>query len=143
MSKIIGYVPGVFDLFHIGHLNILKRAKENCDFLMVGVTSDERSSKRKGKTPVIPLNERMEILSAIVYCDKVVPLEYGDKYYDWENKRFSRIFVGDDWRGSEKWNAMEQYFADKNVDVFYFPYTQTTSSTLIRSALENVKPSAS
>jgi|SRR5690554_2879708 len=134
-KKIIGYLPGTFDLFHIGHLNIIKRAKQHCDFLMVGVNTDETCVKMKNKTPVIPLEERCQIVEAIKYVDKVVEQNTRDRYDIWLLHKFDRIFVGSDWKGTEKWNILEEKFHKVGVQVVYFDYTQTTSSTLIRTKL--------
>lgn len=135
---IIGYTTGVFDLFHIGHLNILKRAKSQCDYLIVGVTTDELSLSRKGKTPVIPLIERMEIVRNISFVDEVVRQEHMGKFEAWEKHKFDRMFVGSDWKGTDKWNQMEEDFAKVGVEIVYFPYTDSTSSTLVRSVLNDI-----
>jgi glycerol-3-phosphate cytidylyltransferase len=132
---IIGYTTGVFDLFHIGHLNILKRAKEQCDFLIVGVSTDELVQQYKNKTPVICYEERVEIVKAIRYVDKVVPQTSRDKFAAWEEHQFNRMFVGDDWKGSPLFNEMEQRFAPLGVEIVYFPYTQGTSSTFLKQTL--------
>jgi glycerol-3-phosphate cytidylyltransferase len=138
-NKIIGYTTGVFDLFHIGHLNILKRAKEQCDYLIVGVSTDELVKEYKNKVPIIPYNERKSIVEAIRYVDKVVPQETRDKLAAWEKYRFDKMFVGDDWKGSELFNNLEVKFKTRNVDIIYFPYTKGTSSTYLRSVLDSLK----
>lgn len=135
--SIIGYTTGVFDLFHIGHLNILKRAKENCDYLIVGVTVDELVSY-KGKKAFIPFEERAAIVEAIKYVDKVVPQTSMDKMEAWKNLKFNRMFVGDDWKGTDVWNHWEEEFAKVGVDIVYFPYTKQTSSTELREALKQL-----
>ena len=135
-KKIIGYTTGVFDLFHIGHLNILKNAKSKCDILIVGVTTDELVEKRKNKRRVIPFEERCEIIKSIKFVDKVVSQENMDKFEAWEKHKFDIMFVGSDWKGTETWNILEQEFAKRNVKVIFFPYTQTTSSTLIKQLIE-------
>ncbi len=131
----IGYTTGVYDLFHIGHLNLLRRAKEQCEYLIVGVTVDELVSY-KGKQAVIPFEERMAIVEAIRYVDRVVPQTSMDKLAAWEQYHFDAIFVGDDWKGKPNWIRYEQQLAEKGVDVVFFPYTQHTSSTRLRRALE-------
>jgi glycerol-3-phosphate cytidylyltransferase len=136
--KIIGYTTGVFDLFHIGHLNILKLAKEHCDFLIVGVTADELVLQRKKKKAVIPFQERFEIISSIKYADQVVVEDDLDKWAAWERYRFDVIFKGDDWKGTPLWNEYEKKFAEAGVRVVYFPYTQNTSSSLIREFLVRI-----
>lgn len=145
MSKknIIGYTTGVFDLFHIGHLNILKKAKEDCDYLIVGVTTDELVKKRKNKTPIIPFTERLQIIGSIKFVDEVIPQDHMDKFKIWEKYKFNKMFVGDDWKGSDKWNEYEKQFNAVNVEIVYFPYTKTTSSTLLRSVLEKFNNSSS
>lgn len=136
--KKIGYTTGVFDLFHIGHLNVLKRAKLECDFLIVGVTSDELSMSAKNKKPIIPFQERMEIVEAIKFVDEVVPQVNYDKKEAWNNLKFDMMFVGDDWRGTEKWNQIEKDFKEFGVEIMYFPYTSHTSSTILREALSKI-----
>ena len=133
---VIGYVTGVFDLFHVGHLNILRNSKLECDYLIVGVTSDELCLSEKKKKPVISFTERMEIVSAIRYVDQVVPQTDYDKMKAWKDLRFNRMFVGDDWKGTERWNRLEQEFKEVGVEIIYFPYTNGTSSTKIRKVIE-------
>jgi len=137
--KKIGYTSGVFDLFHIGHLNILQRAKSSCDHLIVGVTTDELCENQKKKRPIIPFQERIEIVSHIDCVDEVVPQINMDKVEAWNNLRFHKMFVGDDWKGSEKWTQIEKDFCIIGVEVIYFPYTSHTSSTKLREALEKLK----
>ena len=136
MKRIIGYTTGVFDLFHIGHLNILKRAKTQCDELIVGVTTDELCMKLKNKVPVISFDVRCSIVESIRVVDRVVPQDRIDELADHELYGFNRIFKGSDWEGSPKWNALEKEFALRGVEVIYFEYTASTSSTLVRSILE-------
>lgn len=134
---IVGYTTGVFDLFHIGHLNIIRRAKEKCDKLIVGVTTDELLQVYKNKSPIIPFEERMSIVKSIKYVDEVVPQEDMDKMSHWEKLKFNVVFVGDDWQNTDKWNKIESDFNDVGVAVVYFPYTKGTSSTLINDILIN------
>lgn len=136
----IGYTTGVYDLFHIGHLNILRNAKLECDHLIVGVTTDELALKEKGQSPVIPFTERMAIVESIKYVDSVVPQVNYNKVEAWENLKFNIMFVGDDWRGTDKWNNLEIKFSNLGVKISYFPYTKQTSSTRIREILEIVYP---
>ena len=133
---IIGYVTGVFDLFHVGHLNILRNSKLECDYLIVGVTTDELCLSEKKKQPVISFTERMEIVSAIKYVDMVVPQTDYDKMKAWKDLRFNRMFVGDDWKGSDRWNMLEKDFQEVGVEIVYFPYTNGTSSTKIRKIID-------
>ena len=128
----IGYTTGVYDMFHIGHLNILKKAKEQCDYLIVGVSTDELCFKSKGKQPVIPYNERLEIVSSIKYVDEVVPQENKDKYAAWEKYKFDVMFVGDDWKGKDIFVQAEEKLKKVGVDIVYFPYTAHISSTMLR-----------
>ena len=134
---IIGYTTGVFDLFHIGHLNIIRRAREKCDKLIVGVTTDELLKVYKNKSPIIPFEERISIVKSIRYVDEVVPQENMDKLSHWDNLKFNVVFVGDDWQNTDKWNKIESDFNKIGVKVVYFPYTEGTSSTLINEILVN------
>lgn len=134
----IGYTTGVYDLFHIGHLNLLRNAKNLCDRLVVGVTTDELVSY-KNKRSVIPFTERMEIVRACRYVDAVVPQEDLDKFDAWKKLRFDVLFVGDDWYGSDRWEEAEARFREVDVRVVYFPYTKGTSSTLINETLANLR----
>ncbi len=137
MKKIIGYTTGVFDMFHIGHLNILKRAKQHCDILIVGVTTDELCLSYKNKLPIIPYEERKAIIEAIQYVDKVVPQLNRDKFSAWEEHRFDIMFVGDDWKGSELFEAVERKLNAVGCRVEYLPYTQGTNSTILREKVLN------
>ena len=136
MSKKIGYAAGAFDLFHIGHLNILRHAKSQCDFLIAGVVSDELCIERKGVKPVIPLVERLEIVRSLECVDQAVAEAHPDKLQMWKELGFNVFFKGDDWRGTPQGTALEQMFAEVGVEVVYFPYTAHTSSTSLRRALE-------
>ncbi|MBL52198.1 MAG: glycerol-3-phosphate cytidylyltransferase [Candidatus Marinimicrobia bacterium] len=132
----LGYTTGVFDLFHIGHLKLLKRAKNKCEKLIVGVTIDELVSY-KHKEPVISFADRAEIVKSIEYVDNVVPQVSMDKMAAWEKLGFDVMFVGDDWKGTAKWKIIEKDFKIIGVDIVYFPYTEGTSSTLINNILIN------
>ena len=134
----IGYTTGVFDLFHIGHLNLLRKAKEQCDYLIVGVSTAELVSY-KHKQAVIPFKERKQIVGAIKYVDEVVAQENMDKMAAWERLHFNVMFVGDDWKGTPKWNEYERQFKEVGVEIVYFPYTKGTSSTLINQTLEKLR----
>ncbi|GHT53193.1 hypothetical protein AGMMS49982_15580 [Bacteroidia bacterium] len=129
----IGYLSGTFDLFHIGHLNLLKRAKEYCDYLVVGVHKD---ALRKGKETFIPLEERMDIVRSSRYVDEVI-LSYPEDMDAYAEIKYDYLFVGSDYKGTERFNRYEAYFKDKNVEIVYFPYTQGTSSTQLRNAIES------
>lgn len=132
----LGYTTGVFDLFHIGHLNLLRNARALCDRLVVGVTTDELLLAEKHKHAVIPHHERMEIVRANRYVDVVVAQDTMDKMAVWERLRFDVMFVGDDWFATPRWRELEAAFDGVGVKVVYFPYTQGTSSTLINAVLE-------
>lgn len=136
--KKIGYTTGVFDLFHIGHLNILKRARLECDYLIVGITSDELSLSAKNQKPVIPFQERMEIVESIKFVDEVVPQTNYDKMEAWNNLKFDMMFVGDDWKGTDQWNIIEKDFSEYGVEIIYFPYTSHTSSTILRNIFDKI-----
>ncbi|GHV39985.1 cytidyltransferase [Clostridia bacterium] len=127
----IGYTTGVFDLFHIGHLNILCRAKEQCSYLIVGVSTDELVMEYKQKIPVIPFSERAAIVEAVRYVDKVVPQRTMDKLSAWETLKYNAIFHGDDWKGTSLYDAYAAQFKALGVDVVFLPHTEGTSSTLL------------
>jgi glycerol-3-phosphate cytidylyltransferase len=135
VTRRIGYAAGAFDLFHIGHLNILRHAKSECDYLIAGVVSDEMLELTKGTAPVVPLHERLEIVRSIAYVDEAVAETVPDKLDMWRELRFDVFFKGDDWRGTEKGLRLEREFAAVGVEVVYFPYTMTTSSTQLRRAI--------
>jgi glycerol-3-phosphate cytidylyltransferase len=134
----IGYAPGAFDLFHIGHLNLLRRAKESCDYLIAGVVSDEVLIARKGVTPVIPFGERIEIVRNCRHVDAAYAAMTDDKLEIWRDLRFSVLFKGDDWQGTEKGIQLERQFAEVGVEVAYFSYTHATSSSRLRLTLQNI-----
>ena len=132
----VGYTTGVFDMFHIGHLNILKRAKEQCNYLIVGVSTDALVESYKHKIPIIPFEERFEIVKAIKYVDQVVPQESMDKYAAWDKLHFDAIFHGDDWKGSAMYEEIETKLAAVGVDMVFLPHTAGTSSTLLSEKLK-------
>ena len=135
----IGYTAGVYDMFHIGHLNVIKRAKEYCDYLIVGVSTDEVVKNNKNKTPIIPYNERAAIVEAIRYVDKVIPQERYDiegKIQIVKDNHIDAMFVGSDWQGTEKWNNLEKELKKLGCDVVYLPHTDGISSTLLRTKLD-------
>ncbi len=131
----IGYTQGTFDVFHIGHLNLLKNAKALCDYLIVGVNTDELVELYKKKKSIIPLGERMAILSELRCVDEVIACDTLDKEMIYRKKRFDAIFIGDDWKGNERWAATEEQMKKYGVRVVYLPYTKNTSSTLVREKL--------
>ena len=135
----IGYTTGVFDMFHIGHLNILKKAKEMCDYLIVGVSTDELVEKYKNKTPIIPFDERIKIVEAIRYVDKVVPQENRDKKAAFDKYKFDVIFVGDDWKGNDVFSEVDSYMkSNGGKGVEYIPYTPNVSSTILKETLNKI-----
>jgi glycerol-3-phosphate cytidylyltransferase len=134
-SGVIGYVPGVFDMFHVGHLRILQRAAQRCDVLVAGVVDDSTAFAMKGREPILPLAERIEIVSAIRCVSYAVTDRSADKSQVWELVRFHRIFKGNDWEGTEKGQRLEDRMRYLGVEVVYLPYTETTSSSLLRAAI--------
>lgn len=137
----VGYTTGVFDLFHIGHLTLLKNARGLCDRLIVGVTVDELVAY-KNKTAVIPFAERLEIVRSIEYVDAAIPQYDMDKFAMWQKLHFNVMFVGDDWYNTGEWNQFNQKFAEVGVQIVYFPYTAGTSSTLINETLQSLRSQA-
>jgi glycerol-3-phosphate cytidylyltransferase len=135
---ITGYVPGGFDMFHIGHLNILRAARQRCDQLVVGVATDDALMAMKGRPPVIPLGERMEIVSSLRFVDEVVPDVAQDKRVAWRAHPFDVLFKGTDWEGSPKGDRLETEMAEVGATVVYLPYTPSTSSTMLRDFLTAV-----
>lgn len=133
---IIGYTTGVYDMFHIGHLNVIRRAKEQCDYLIVGVSTDELVQKEKNKTPIIPYEERAEIVSAIRYVDQVVPQFDKNKMGAWEKYHFDKMFVGSDWEGTPQWKEFEKQFEPLNVEIVYLPHTDGISSTQLTNFIK-------
>src|SRR5690625_3796140 len=138
MDMVIGYTTGVFDLFHIGHLIMLKNARALCHKLIVGVTTDDLVSY-KGKRSVIRFEERLEIVRSIKYVDAAIPQRDMDKIGAWEKLKFDIMFVGDDWYNTPKWKELDRQFQALGVKIIYFPYTKGTSSTLINETLEELR----
>lgn len=133
-----GYTTGVYDMFHIGHLNIIRKAKEQCDFLIVGVSTDELVLKEKNKHPIIPFKERFEIIKSIKYVDMVVPQLNKNKLDAWQQFKFNKMFVGSDWENTPQWKTYEEQFKNKNVDIIYLPHTDGISSTILTNVLNNL-----
>ena len=132
-SKVVGYTSGVYDMFHIGHLNLIKQAHANCDFLIVSVTTDDLSLRHKGKKPIIPFENRLEIIRALKFVDLAVPQKTMNKIDAWKQYQFNKIFVGSDWKNTESWNALEKDFSTYSVEICYFEYTKNISSTFLKS----------
>lgn len=136
MEKVIGYTQGTFDMFHIGHLNLIKNAKRHCDYLVVGVNSDDLVESYKNKRPIIPLDERVEIMRAIKYVDEVIVTNTLDKKEIWEKVRFNEIYIGDDWKGNERWEKTGKEMEQLGAKLVFLPYTKYTSSTMLREKLK-------
>lgn len=134
----VGYTTGVFDMFHIGHLNILERAKEQCEHLIVGVSTDELVKSYKHKTPIIPFEERIKIVKAICYVDEVVPQTTMDKIAAWEQYHFDAMFHGSDWKGSNLYDEIEKKLNEVGCDLVFLPHTDGTSSTILSNALQKL-----
>ena len=134
----IGYAPGAYDLFHIGHLNLLCQAKRRCDFLVAGVAADDVLLGHKGMRPVVPLAERLEIVRSLRCVDAALPAMTNDKVAIWKDLRFNVMFKGDDWKGNEKGHQLERIFGALGVEVIYFPYGNITSSSALRRTLKNI-----
>ncbi|ALO67798.1 cytidyltransferase [Arthrobacter alpinus] len=141
MTKRIGYAAGAFDLFHVGHLNLLRQAKAHCDYLIAGVVADDLLIATKGRAPVIPLAERLEIVRNIGLVDEAVEEFLPNKLDTWRQTPFNIFFKGDDWKGTFKGLTLERDFAEVGVKVVYFPYTVHTSSTILRTALHQMNSS--
>ena len=135
-KQIIGYTTGVYDMFHIGHLNILRRAKEKCDYLIVGVSTDECVLSYKHEKPVIPYKQRAAIVEAIKYVDEVVPQETMDKTEFLKNRHFDVMFHGDEWKGTELYNRYEEEFAKYGARIEYLPHTDGISSSMLRDKVK-------
>ena len=133
----IGYTTGVFDMFHVGHLNILRRAKEQCEHLIVGVSTDENVQRYKHKKPVIPYEQRKAIVEAIRYVDEVVPQENMDKFEAWQRLHFDALFHGSDWKGSAMYNEVEQKLSSVGCDIVYLPHTDGISSTILTDRVDD------
>ena len=131
----IGFTDGVYDMFHVGHLNMIKEAKKHCDYLIVGVHSDEIVEGYKNRKTIINEQDRREIIEAIKYVDKAVINRTRDKLKLFEEHHFDVVFIGDDWKGTERWNNFEKVLAEVGVSVEYIPYTKGISTTQIREKL--------
>ena len=131
----VGYTTGVFDMFHIGHLNILKRAKEQCEYLIVGVTTDDLCMARKNKLPIICEQDRVAIVESIRYVDRVVPQNHMDKLQPVKEYGVEAVFVGSDWKGTAAWQSYEKEFAEVGCAVVYLDHTEGISSSILRERL--------
>lgn len=135
----IGYTTGVFDMFHIGHLNLIKRAKEQCEYLIVGVSTDDLVISYKNKKPIIPFEERLAIIESVRYVDRAVPQYTMNKMDAWKDLKFDVLFHGSDWKNSEMYNEIIENFKTVGVDVVFFPYTDGISSTSLSDILQKIK----
>ena len=135
MGKVIGYTQGTFDMFHVGHLNLLQNAKAKCDYLVVGVNSDSLVLEYKKKAVIVPLEERMAIVEAIRYVDEVIWTDTLDKTQMHNRVKFQKLFIGDDWKGNDRWKRTEEEMEALGASVEYLPYTMGTCSTMLREKL--------
>ena len=136
MKYKVGYTAGVYDMFHVGHLNVIRNAKAHCQHLIVAVSTDELVQEYKHKTPIIPYCNRAEIVSAISYVDEVIPQTSMDKKRAAMANHSDVMFVGDDWKGTDKWNNIEKELAEVGIDVVYLPHTDGISSTMLREIIK-------
>ncbi len=137
-KKIIGYTTGVYDMFHIGHLHLLKKAKNRCDHLIVGISTDELVQSYKGKTPIIPFEHRLEIVSSLKFVDEVIAVTHRDKFQSFLDIGYDVLFVGDDWKNSDVFNTLESQIQPYQARIEYFPYTKEVSSTKFREILQDI-----
>lgn len=133
--KVLGFTAGVFDMFHIGHLNLLENAKARCDYLIVGVNSDELVESYKQKKAIVPFDERIRIISAIRCVDEAIRIDTLDKERIWQSKPFDLLFIGSDWKGNPRWVETERIMRTHNVETVFLPYTTGTTSTILREKL--------
>lgn len=137
-KKIIGFTTGVYDMFHIGHLRLLKKARNNCDYLIVGVSTDDLVKKYKNKLPIIPFEDRLEIIESLKFVDEVIAITHRNKKQTYLDVSYDILFVGDDWKGSDIFTDMEKYLQKHNAKVEYFPYTKEVSSTKFKKILSDI-----
>lgn len=137
MGKIIGYTQGTYDMFHIGHLNLIRNAKRHCDYLIVGVNKDDLVENYKNKRPIIPEKERLEIVRAIKFVDEAILVDTLDKKAIWDILQFDEIYIGDDWKGNPRWEQTGQVLDEVGAKLVYLPYTKDTSSTMLREKLKD------
>jgi len=136
--EVVGYTTGVFDMFHIGHLHLLKKAKHHCDYLIVGVSSDELVEQYKNKKPIIPFEHRMEIVGALSFVDEVIVQSHRDKIKQYHDVGFDVMFVGDDWKGSDLFKSVERELKVFGASIEYFEYTKKVSSTNFTKILQDI-----
>ncbi len=133
--KLIGFTAGTFDMFHIGHLNLLKNARSRCDYLIVGVNTDQLVQEYKGKQVIVPLSERMEIIRSLRCVDEVMCINTLDKKVSWNQKHYDLLFIGDDWKGNPRWENTKKEMERYGVQTIFLPHTKGTNSTLLREKL--------
>jgi glycerol-3-phosphate cytidylyltransferase len=136
---IIGFTQGTFDMFHIGHLNLIRHAKEQCDYLIVGVNADKLVEEYKHKTPVVCQENRMAIVGEMRHVDEVVLTETLDKKEAWNKYHFDKIFIGDDWKGNPRWEETGREMKELGAELVWLPHTKDVSSTLIRQKIKEEK----
>lgn len=137
MGKIIGYTQGTYDMFHIGHLNLIRNAKRHCDYLIVGVNKDDLVENYKNKRPIVPEKERLEIVRAIKFVDEAILVDTLDKKAIWDVLQFDEIYIGDDWKGNPRWEETGKVLDEVGAKLVYLPYTKDTSSTMLREKLKD------
>jgi len=131
----VGFTAGVFDMFHVGHLNLIENARAKCDYLIVGVNSDELTISYKNRSPVVPFEERKMIVTALRAVDEVIRVDTLDKEQIWIRKPFDLLFIGDDWKGNPRWDETEHMMKLRGVQTVFLPYTIGTTSSLLREKL--------
>lgn len=136
-KKAIGFTAGTFDMFHIGHLNLIRNARARCDYLIVGVNSDRLVQEYKGKNAIVPLEERMEIIRALRFADEVIRVDSLDKKISWKQKHYNILFIGDDWKGNARWEATAMEMKQYGVETIFLPHTEGTNSTMLREKLKD------
>lgn len=137
-NKIIGYTTGVYDMFHVGHLHLLKKAKNHCDYLIVGVSSDKLVEQYKNKKPIIPFEHRLEIISSLSCVDEVIVQSHRDKVQQFHDVGYDVMFVGDDWKGTDLFISLEKYLKRHDASIKYFEYTKDVSSTKFTKILQDI-----
>jgi len=139
-GNIVGYTAGTFDMFHVGHLNLIENAKRHCDYLIVGVNNDELVARYKHKSVIVPLDERIRIVQSIKYVNEAIAVDTLEKMPYWEKLRFNKLFIGSDWIGNARWDKTKLEMESVGVELVYLPYTQSTSSTVLREKLLSALP---
>lgn len=136
-EEVIGFTAGTFDMFHIGHLNLIKNARARCDYLIVGVNTDRLVWEYKGKKAIVPLVERIEIVRSLRFVDEVMEIDSLDKKISWRQKHYNLLFIGDDWKGNPRWEKTVREMNEYGVKTIFLPHTEGTNSTLLREKLQD------